>query len=80
MITEKRRRISARDELPDWGLGSIAAPVYEDCNPTDSACVARNNTLNAAWNLAVLSETRQKQLAFLLERSGVLPSTVSCAI
>jgi hypothetical protein len=38
------------------GLGAIATPVYENCNPSDSACVARNQLLNAAYNEAVVQD------------------------
>jgi hypothetical protein len=35
------------------GLGTIAAPAYEKCDPTDAACVARNQALNDAYGFAV---------------------------
>jgi hypothetical protein len=51
------------------GLGAITPPVYEDCG-FDAACIARNNVKQEAYNMAVLSETRQKQLAFCLSDPG----------
>ena len=38
------------------GLGTVPTPAYETCNPTDSACVARNQVLNAAYNEAVVED------------------------
>jgi hypothetical protein len=55
------------------GLGTIPPPVYEDCG-IDAACIARNNVKEQAYNLAVLSETRQKQLAFCLNDPGYSPA------
>jgi hypothetical protein len=45
------------------GLGDIAAPAYETCNPSDSACVARNQVLNAAYNLAIEQAANAQHLA-----------------
>jgi hypothetical protein len=45
------------------GLGAIAAPVYENCDPSDSACVARNQVLNAAYNLAIEQAANAEHLA-----------------
>ena len=45
------------------GLGAIATPVYENCDPTDSACVARNQVLNAAYNLALEQEANALHLS-----------------
>lgn len=38
------------------GFGAVAVPAYENCNPTDSACVARNQVLNAQYNEAVVQD------------------------
>ena len=45
------------------GLGAIAVPVYEDCDPSDSACVARNNVLNASYNLALEQAANAQHLS-----------------
>jgi len=45
------------------GLGAVADPTYENCSPVDSACVARNQVLNAAWNLAVEQAANAQHLA-----------------
>jgi len=45
------------------GLGAIAVPVYENCDPSDSACVARNNVMNASYNLALEQAANAEHLA-----------------
>jgi hypothetical protein len=42
------------------GLGAVPVPAYENCDPSDSACVARNQVLNAAYNEAVVQELWSK--------------------
>jgi hypothetical protein len=45
------------------GLGAIAVPVYENCDPTDSACVARNLALDNAYNLALEQAANAQHLS-----------------
>src|ERR1019366_4501271 len=38
------------------GMGVVPQPNYEQCNPSDSACVARNQVLNAQYNVANIQD------------------------
>jgi hypothetical protein len=82
MIVPKRRRVPGTQNYRGvWsGLGDasygqdIPAPTYENCNPIDSACVARNLARDDQWNQAVAAAANAQHLADCLH--GQYPASV----
>jgi hypothetical protein len=63
----------------EGGLGQLASdsiprPVYEQCSPIDSACVARNAAKGDAFEAARLAADNAQHLQWCLTSSGYAPS------
>jgi hypothetical protein len=63
----------------EGGLGQLASdsiprPVYEQCNPIDSVCVARNAAKGDAFEAARLAADNVQHLQWCLTQSGYPPS------
>jgi hypothetical protein len=67
MIVPARRRAPRTQNYR--GLGATV-PIYENCNPLDSACVARNTAAQGAYELQKLAEENAGHLQWCLTGSG----------